>query len=163
MRARRPRSQCGFACGSTRRTPLRARRPRSQCGLASDTVASYLVSWTFRFRGKTGRLLRLVDCFLAEPGKGLSPAHLGREAGIGLYDAARLLEQTPELFVKLPGRGDGITRYRLSSSVAARGEDGIVALVRRHERLETWIFYLLAVGALLLGAVVLLAVAPQLL
>ena len=131
--------------------------------VASLTVTSYLVSWTFRFRGKAGRLLRLVDCFLQEPDKGLSPAHLGRETGIALYDAARLLEQTPELFVKLPRRGDGITRYRLASSVAARGEAGIVALVRRHERHEAWIFYLLGVGALLLAVVVLLALAPQLL
>lgn len=126
-------------------------------------MASYFVSWTFRFRGKTGRLLKLVDCFLDEPAKGLSPAHLGRETGIALYDAARMLEQTPELFVKLPRRGDGITRYRLASSVAARGEEGIVNLVRRHARRENWLFYLLAAAAALLTLVVLLALAPHLL
>ena len=125
-------------------------------------MASYFVSWTFRFRGKTGRLLKLVDCFLDEPAKGLSPAHLGRETGIALYDAVRMLEQTPELFVKLPRRGDGITRYRLASSVAARGEEGIVNLVRRHARRENWLFYLLAAAAALLTLVVLLALAPHL-
>ena len=126
-------------------------------------MASYFVSWTFRFRGKTGRLLKLVDCFLDEPAKGLSPAHLGRETGIALYDTARMLDQTPELFVKLPRRGDGITRYRLASSVAARGEEGIVNLVRRHARRENWLFYLLAAAAALLTLVVLLALAPHLL
>ena len=125
-------------------------------------MASYFVSWTFRFRGKSGRLLRLVECFLEEPGKGLSPAHLGREAGVPLYDAARMLDQTPELFVKLPGRGDGITRYRLASSVAARGKDGIAELVRRHVRVENWIFFLLAASGVLLALVVLLALAPHL-
>ena len=126
-------------------------------------VASYFTAWRFRFRGKTRRLLTLVDCFLAEPEKGLSPAHLGREAGIALYDAAQMLDQTPELFVKLPRRGDGITRYRLASSVAARGEAGIADFVRQQARRESWIFYLLGCGALLLAAVILLALAPQLL
>lgn len=126
-------------------------------------MASYFVSWTFRFRGKSGRLLALVDCFLDEPGKGLSPAHLGREAGIALYDAAQMLDQTPELFVKLPRRGDGITRYRLASSVAARGKDGIAQLVRRHVRRENLVFYLLAASAALLALVILLALVPHLL
>ena len=125
-------------------------------------MASYFVSWTFRFRGKSGRLLRLVECFLEEPGKGLSPAHLGREAGVPLYDAARMLDQTPELFVKLPGRGDGITRYRLASSVAARGEDGIEALIRGNARRESWLYYALLTIALLLAAVAVMAVLPAL-
>ena len=126
-------------------------------------MASYFASWTFRFRGKAGRLLKLVDCFLDEPSKGLSPSHLGREAGLPLYDAARMLEQTPELFVKLPRRGDGITRYRLASSVAARGGDGIADLVRRHARRENTLFYLLVTAVALLTLVVLLALAPHLL
>lgn len=126
-------------------------------------MTSYFVSWTFRFRGKTGRLFQLVDCFLNEPDKGLSPAHLGRETGIALYDAAQMLEQTPELFVKLPRRGDGITRYRLASSVAARGEAGIADLVRSHARRENWLFYLLVAAATLLTLVVLLALVPHLL
>ena len=126
-------------------------------------MTSYFASWTFRFRGKTRRLLALVDRFLAEPDKGLSPAQLGRDAGIALYDAARMLDQTPELFVKLPRRGDGITRYRLASSIAARGEAGIADFVRRQARRESWIFYLLGCGALLLAAVILLALVPQLL
>ena len=124
-------------------------------------MASYFVSWTFRFRGKSGRLLKLVECFLDEPNKGLSPAHLGRQAGIPLYDAARMLDQTPELFVKLPRRGDGVTRYRLASSVVARGEDGIAELVRHHVRIENWIFYLLAASAALLALVILLALVPH--
>lgn len=126
-------------------------------------MASYLQTWTFRFRGKTGRLLRLVDCFLRDPHRGLAPAHLGREAGLPIYETARLLDQTPELFVKLPRRGDGVTRYRLASAAAARGEDGIAELVRRHARFESWIFYLLVATAVLLALVVLLALAPHLL
>ena len=125
-------------------------------------AASYFVAWTFRFRGKTDRLLALVDCFLQEPDKGLSPTHLARRTGVAIYDAVRMLDQTPELFVKLPGRGDGITRYRLASSVAARGEEGIAALIERNARRESGIYYALLAMVLLLLVVVLMAIAPAL-
>ena len=125
-------------------------------------AASYFVSWTFRFRGKTNRLLALVDCFLSEPDKGLSPTHIARRTGVAIYDTVRILDQTPELFVKLPGRGDGITRYRLASSVAARGEKGIVALIERNARRESWLYYALLTMALLLVLVVAMALAPTL-
>ena len=123
---------------------------------------SYFVSWTFRFRGKADRLLAVVECFLKEPNKGLSPTQIGRESGIAMYDAARILDQTPELFVKLPGRGDGITRYRLASSVAARGEEGIEALIRHNARRESWRYYALLTMALLLAAAAIMAVLPAL-
>lgn len=126
-------------------------------------MSDFLAPWTFRFRGKTNRILALVDCFLKEPNKGLAPTHLGRQAGMPLYDVAKMLDKTPELFVKLPGRGDGITRYRLASSVAARGEEEIVALVQRRARRESWIFYALAIMALLLLMVAMMAIAPSLL
>ena len=125
-------------------------------------MASYFVSWTFRFRGKTQRLLAIVGCFLNEPNKGLSPTHIGRESGISMYDTVRILDQTPELFVKLPGRGDGITRYRLASSVAARGEEGIEALIHSNARRESWLYYALLTMALLLAAVAVMAVLPAL-
>ena len=125
-------------------------------------ATSYFVSWTFRFRGKTERLRAIVGCFLAEPNKGLSPTRIGRDAGISMYDTVRILDQTPELFVKLPGRGDGITRYRLASSVAARGEEGIDALIRSNARRESWLYYALLTIALLLAAVAVMAVLPAL-
>ena len=143
-------------------TSRQARAARSKSERPRRGTPSVFVSWTFRFRGRTNRLLALVDCFLQEPDKGLSPTHLARRAGMAIYDAVRLLDQTPELFVQLPGRGDGITRYRLASSVAARGEEGIVALIERHARRESWIYYALLTMALLLGAIVVMAIAPAL-
>ena len=85
--------------------PQRLSGPASLFHLAGfgSTMASYFVSWTFRFRGKTDRLRAIVECFLNEPDKGLSPAQIGRASGIAMYDAVHILDQTPELFVKLPG------------------------------------------------------------
>ena len=129
----------------------------------ADFASSFLAPWTFRFRGRTGHILAIVDSFLKEPNKGLAPTHIAREVGLPLYDVVKTLSRLPELFVKLPGRGDGITRYRLASSVVARGEEEIEALVYRHARRETWLFYGLALLGALLLAVVLMILIPTLL
>ncbi len=131
--------------------------------MADSLLRPLLAPWTFRFRGKTARLLAIVDAFLADPNRGLAPTLIARQAGLPLYDVMRLLSRTPELFVKLPGRGDGITRYRLASSVAARDEAGIAAFVHRHARRENWIYYLLLSAGGLLLLIVLLALAPAVL
>ena len=128
-----------------------------------ELVSSLLAPWTFRFRGRTGMILAIVERFVKEPNKGLAPTHIAREAGLPVYDVVKTLRRTPELFVKLPGRGDGITRYRLASSVAARGEEQIVALVQRNARRETWLFYALLLFAGLLVTVVLMVFVPTLL
>ncbi len=129
----------------------------------AELVSSLLAPWTFRFRGRTGMILAIVERFVKEPNKGLAPTHIAREAGLPVYDVVKTLRRTPELFVKLPGRGDGITRYRLASSVAARGEEQIVALVQRNARRETWLFYALLLLAGLLVTVVLMVFVPTLL
>ena len=124
-----------------------------------EFFSSLLAPWTFRFRGRTGLILAIVDSFLNEPNKGLAPTHIAREAGLPVYDVVRTLRRTPELFVKLPGRGDGITRYRLASSVAARGGEQIEALIEKNARRETWLFYgLVLLGALLLTVVMMVFV-----
>lgn len=131
--------------------------------MADPFLRPLLAPWTFRFRGRTARILAIVDAFLAEPNRGLAPTLIARQSGLPLYDVARLLSRTPELFVKLPGRGDGITRYRLASSVAAQSEAEIAALVHRHARRENLVYYLLlGMGALML-LIVLLALAPAVL
>ena len=129
----------------------------------AELVSNLLAPWTFRFRGRTAMILAIVERFVAEPNKGLAPTHIAREAGLPIYDVVKTLRRTPELFVKLPGRGDGITRYRLASSVAARGEEEIVALVQRNARRETWLFYALLLLAGLLVTVVLMVFVPTLL
>ena len=53
----------------------------------------------------------------------------------------RTLDQTNELFMKLPGRGDGITRYALPSSVFAMDPEDVEALVATHARLENLVFW----------------------
>ena len=137
--------------------------PGLQCAAPGALMAGVLTAWSFRYRGKTARILAIVDCFRKEPTKGLSPAQIGRASGVAMYDTVRILDQIPELFVKLPGRGDGITRYRLASSVAARGEGGVEDLVARNAQRESWIYYGLLTTALLLALVALLAVVPPLL
>jgi len=124
-------------------------------------MTDYLAPWKFRFRGKTDRILGVVNSFLSEPNKGLAAVEIARAAGLPIHDTAKLLESIPELFIKLPRRGDGVTRYRLASSVAARGRPEIDSLVEKHARRESWIFYaLMSIGILLLVLVALAIIPP---
>ena len=126
-------------------------------------MTDFLAPWKFRFRGRTVRLLAIVDCFREEPNKGLAAVQIARGSGMSIHDAAKLLDSTPELFIKLPGRGDGITRYRLASSVAARRDQEVESLVNGYARRESWIFYALMLMAGLLFVLVVLVVLPTLL
>ena len=119
--------------------------------------------WRFRFRGKTRMLMAMVQCFLDEPAKGLHPSQVAKGAGIPIYDVARRLNATPELFVRLPGMRDGITRYRLASSVAARGVKDIEALIGRYARRETWLLYALIAIVFLALLVPVLVMLPTIL
>lgn len=116
----------------------------------------------FRFRGKLRRLAQIYQCFLDHPAVGLHPTQIARYTGIGFQEVSARLDATPELFVKLPRRPDGITRYRLTSATAARSREEVERLLIRAARRETLILY--AFGAMVLGLliIVVVIVAPSL-
>ncbi len=96
----------------------------------------------FRFRGKVNRLLELYDCFRANDHKALHPTQLARLTGQSFAEVNARLQATPELFVKLPRRPDGITRYRMTSAMSAQSEEEVEAFVRRAARRESWLLYI---------------------
>lgn len=95
----------------------------------------------FRFRGRTGRILAIYRAFCEYEERSLHPTQISRATGIDLVVVKRLLDQTSELFMKLPGRGDGITRYALPSSVFAMDPGDVEALIHRRARIENWVFW----------------------
>jgi len=103
---------------------------------------------SFRFRGKTGRLNDIYQCFIDHPGVGLHPTQISRHTGIGFAEVNKRLEATPELFVKLPKRPDGITRYRLTTTIATRSPEEVEALIAAGARKESLMLY--AGGAMLI-------------
>ncbi len=116
----------------------------------------------FRFRGKLRRLAQIYQCFLDHPGVGLHPTQIARYTGIGFQEVSARLDATPELFVKLPKRPDGITRYRLTTTTAARSREEVEQLLIRAARRESFILY--AFGAMVIGVllIVVILVAPTL-
>ncbi len=120
-----------------------------------------LIPVNFRFRGKVRQLFDLYECFLSHPGRGLHPTQLSRYTGIAFADVARMLDRTPELFVRLPKR-DGITRYRLTSAMTAREPEQVEQFLKTSARRESLILY--AFGAMVLCALLIVAilVAPAL-
>lgn len=115
---------------------------------------------SFRFRGRIGRLNEIYRCFLDHPGVGLHPTQIARYTGISFAEVAKRLDATPELFVKLPKRPDGITRYRLTSAMAARSEDQVEKFIANAARNETLMVY--AGGAMLVCVllIIVILVAP---
>ncbi|MYD43855.1 MAG: hypothetical protein F4W90_08185 [Gammaproteobacteria bacterium] len=95
----------------------------------------------FRFRGKTNRILSIYRCFCDHNERSLHPVQISRATGIDLLTVVRTLDQTNELFMKLPGRGDGITRYALPSSVFAMDPAQVELMVANHARREHWVFW----------------------
>ncbi|MEM6707842.1 MAG: hypothetical protein AAF648_03570 [Pseudomonadota bacterium] len=121
-----------------------------------------LLTAQFRFRGKQARLLDLYQCFLANDQKALHPTQLARMTGISLAEVSKRLDTTPELFVRLPRRPDGITRYRLTTAATARGLEGTEALLATNARRETLVLYAGGTMLVLIGIIAIVLIGPTL-
>ena len=121
-----------------------------------------IIPISFRFRGKLRRLSEIYFCFLDNEGKALHPTQIARQTGIGFIEVSARLEATPELFVRLPKRPDGITRYRLTSATAAKQPDEINQFLSREARKEGLLLYAFGTMVLLMLLIVVILVGPAL-
>lgn len=121
-----------------------------------------LIPITFRFRGKLNRIRDIYQCFLDHPNKGLHPTQIARHTGLSFAEVDNRLNATPELFVKLPGRQDGITRYRLTTSSAARSPEAIEKFLKNQALRETLLLYSVGSMVLILGLIVVVLIGPAL-
>ncbi len=103
-----------------------------------------MLGFSFRFRGKTKRLLTLYNCFIEHPGVGLHPIQISKYTGLSFPEVILRLDNTNELFVRLPKRKDGITRYRLTSSTAAQSKEAVEKMIQSAAKRETVTLYSLA-------------------
>jgi hypothetical protein len=117
---------------------------------------------TFRFRGKLNRIREIYQCFLDHPDKGLHPTQIARHTGLSFAEVNNRLNATPELFVKLPGRRDGITRYRLTTSSAARSPEDIEKFLKNQALKETLLLYSVGSMVLILALIVVILIGPAL-
>ncbi len=120
-----------------------------------------LFPFTFRFRGKVRRLFELYRCFLAHPGKGLHPTQIVRHTGLGFALVVKLLDGTPELFVRLPRR-NGLTRYRLVSAMTARQPEEVERFLTNQARKESLLLYAVGIMALCALLIVVILIGPAL-
>ena len=121
-----------------------------------------IIPISFRFRGRLRRLARIYQCFLDHPGTGLHPTQIARHTVIPFAEVSARLEATPELFVKLPKRPDGITRYRLTSATAARSREEVEKFLISAARKESMILYAFAVMVILILLILVILIAPAL-
>jgi hypothetical protein len=116
----------------------------------------------FRFRGLTQRLLNIYTCFEERPDKALHPAQVARETGLSIQEVTRRLDDTPELFVRLPRRPDGLTRYRLTTATRAKSADDVKAMLDAGARTESLSLYALIVIVLCIMTLAVLMALPWL-
>ena len=113
-----------------------------------------------RFRGKLRRLEDIYYCFVDNPGTALHPTQIARQTGIGFVEVNARLEATPELFVRIPRRPDGLTRYRLTSAMTARGPEDVERFMSRAARKESLLLYATGTMVLLMLLIVVILVGP---
>ncbi len=114
----------------------------------------------FRFRGKLRRLEDIHQCFRDHPDEALHPTQIARYTGLSFAEVDNRLQATPELFVKLPRRKDGLTRYRLASSMAARSPEEVERFLQNQARRESLMLYATGAMLLLLLLIVVVLVGP---
>ena len=119
-----------------------------------------IIPFNFRFRGRIRRLFEMYLCFLDEKDRALHPAQVAKLTGITFADVAALLADTPELFVRLPKRPDGLTRYRLTSACSARSPEEVEALLKQGARRESLLLYTFGFMVLCLFLIVFILVSP---
>lgn len=126
----------------------------------TTTMMFGIIPISFRFRGKIMRLEDIYHCFREHPATGLHPTQISRYTGLGLAEVNARLEATPELFVRLPKRPDGITRYRLTSTTAAKTPEEVETFLRQAARRESLMLYAVGSMVLLILLIVVILVGP---
>lgn len=109
--------------------------------------------WPFRYLGQHQRIINLYECFAQAPRQAQHPAELSRESGLPLATVNELLAQHTELFVQVPRRKDGLTRYRLASVLAGQSQAQVEAMIMRSVRSERLTLYTVLFIALSLIAI----------
>ena len=116
--------------------------------------------FSFRYRGKTKQIISLYECFVDNAGQAMHPAQLARVTGTSMIDVMRRLDATHEVFIKLPKK-NGITRYRLTTSISALKKKQVEKILVNKEKKETFLFYSFITGTLLVFIISIMAIAPS--
>ncbi len=116
----------------------------------------------FRFRGKVRRIFDIYLSFMDKSGAAMHPMEVARMANMSLAEASRRLEDTPEVFIRLPKRPDGLTRYRLTTQLVCHTPEQVETMLKGLARRESMLLYIGGVMLLLLLCIALILAGPAL-
>ncbi len=119
-----------------------------------------IIPFRFRFRGRIRRLFEIYLCFLDQAPAALHPAQIAKLTGIPFITVNTHLESLPELFVKLPRRSDGLTRYRLTSAATAQSPEEVEKMLVSGARRESLLLWTFGLMILCLFVIVFVIVSP---
>lgn len=111
-----------------------------------------------RFRKKTARLNAIVNAFRNSEKLALHPDQISRQLGFSLQESHRILDDTTELFVRLPRGPDRITKYALAPSFASLTPEQRSAFIARQASKESLVFWSIMLIYLIAGLALLTAV-----
>ncbi len=95
----------------------------------------------FRFRRRHKKILAVYDAFNESPKRTMHPYEIGRWAGLHSMDVIDVMQSTPELFLKVPGKEDVGAFYALRPSVVAQGEESVTDFIRKCARRDALLYY----------------------
>ena len=81
---------------------------------------------------------------------------------MGFAEVNTRLSATPELFVKLPRRPDGITRYRLTTTTTVKSPEEVERFLISAARRESLILYAMGIMLLCMMIIAVFLICPAL-
>mgnify|MGYP001292222190 FL=1 len=90
----------------------------------------------------------------------MHPTQISKATGISINEVTERLDKTPELFIRLPKRPDGITRYRLTTTTTAKNQDEIGNFLKKQSQKESALLYAFGAMILMVILVVIIVIGP---
>ena len=101
----------------------------------------------FRFRRYRKNILLVYDAFKESEERSLHPIKISRLTGVHMLDIVRTLNNTPEIFFKVPTSES--TKYALRLSIASQERKSVVKYIQKRAIFEGFFFYALVTILLL--------------
>ena len=96
----------------------------------------------FRFHRLRKKILAIYEAFLSSPKRRLHPIEIGRVSGLHSLDVIKVLQSTPEIFLKVPGGGSTeSSMYALRPSILAQNSRLVIRYVERLALRDRLLYY----------------------
>lgn len=109
----------------------------------------------FRFYRRHRKILAIYETFLMSSKRRLHPLEIGRESRMHTLEVLKVLQTTPEIFLKVPGsHSAGTSLYALRPSIVAQSSEQVIEYVDRLARRDRLLYFAFVIVLLAVFVVV---------